>query len=1291
MKMERKNGSDVKTENVMTEIKRDVTARLRKGALRGSVTRPEAPARRARRLAPAAGILLAALCLLAGVPALRVQAGTGNASAKTKVIRTSSDEEFASETAKLAKKSLGLSVQGNGKARSYSSGRLIVRVRDGQSVDFSRYGASTVVESTFGVCIVQFPSETAAKKAAGSLASLSGVEYAEADDCTINAGDFTVREITGDGTASGAAGAAAAPAVQTSGVSGAAAYGMQGAASMDGSAPDVQEIPSENGAQSAGEAGDLRIGDRTYGQDEDLIFENSVSADALTVSAAGMSWGVSYIQADKYAAFVKANTTRTVKVAIVDTGVSAHAKIKGRLLKGKDYIDNDNNPADKNGHGTHVAGTIVDCTPGINVKVLPVRVMNASGLGNPSTVGNGIRYAVNQGAKVINLSLGGYSHYKYIEECIAYAHKMNVTVVVAAGNECENTKYICPAHLATPIVVGAINQSGKRAFFSNFGTSLDIVAPGVDIKSCWLGGGYATASGTSMAAPHISAAAAMYRLMNPTANAARIQYLVRCYAKDLGPKGTDNYYGRGVPRMAGAITPSKVALNRTSTSLQLKKTLTLKATITPSYAGKNKLTWTSSNSSVVSVSGGKLTAKKRGTATVTVKTVNGKKATCRVTVTAPAVSVSSAQALSPQDRIASAFLPAAMAPKEAPKAAASAKGAAAAAPASGAAGSGSAPAPGSAAGQTAPSGDKKAAAGETTAPQAAVTGAAAQAKAAPVPGAGEAAVPAAGSQAGTASGDGEAPAAGSTEAAAVTENADSAAKAGAAADSGALTKIYIYPVESADSAPIQDSSIVAGSRLLLAAEIVPAPGKEAAVEWSSSDPAVAAVGEDGAVTALAQGQTTITAALPAGAAAPAGGEKAPAASAGTGTFIVTIVDPSVLTRHASYEAGADGTQQMQAVLRLPGSITAGGESEEYVLALLRERDEEEAAVLLGAVNLGGGDSGSVHLHTEAGGALRTDIRTPEEAADMAGSPAGGTDAEKVREKVLSGTMTGKEQDQPGILCLESLEADGGKADAALTVQLEHVRALIAAEAGEGAGAGSADEAKEAIWKCRLAAYTLEAFEERERAAEAGDAEKVRSCDGSAVCTCRFTLSFALPDAPQGREQDADADAFDASGERDEAARREAPAAHAQVGQNGLKDQESPEDPEDTEDSEKAIDAEKAVDAEEAIDAEDGAGDLEAGDADSQDANSKDAASKDAASQDADAGASDSSAGMARQTAPDSQDAAGSAPAGGAAADIAADREEAAGENSAEESAEEKQFSEEGSLEILSEEAFAEEP
>ena len=539
-------------------------------------------------------VLLAAAIAAAGAGSLQAFAQNGSGSSGTKVIRTSSEDDFASETAKLAKMYPGSGIQNAESVSPFSSARLIVRVKDGNHADLSKYGAKTLIESQFGVSILQFSSAEDARRAAAKIGSSKTVSYVEPDDCSLNTGDMTVSAV------------------------------------LSGESPDTVNIPRQDvSGISAGKPEKIRE------SEEDGIFESSVQTQARTAAAGSdaMSWGAAYIQADKYAAFVKTNGAKTIKVAVVDSGVSAHSRLDGRILKGRDFVDNDYKPDDQNGHGTHVAGIIADCTPGLQVKILPVRVMNASGSGSPSAVGNGIRYAVKSGAKVINLSLGGYSHFKYVEECVQYAHKKGVTVVVAAGNQNDNTRYLCPAHMSSPIVVGAIGQNGKRAYFSNYGKSLDVVAPGVNITSCWLNGNYATASGTSMAAPHISAAAAMYRIMKPSASASRIETMVRSYAKDLGSKGTDKYYGRGVPRMAGAITPARVSLNSDKAVVSLANSLTLKATVDPPYAGKRNLKWTSSDLDVVTVSGGKLTPRNKGTALITVRTVNGKEATCRVTVT----------------------------------------------------------------------------------------------------------------------------------------------------------------------------------------------------------------------------------------------------------------------------------------------------------------------------------------------------------------------------------------------------------------------------------------------------------------------------------------------------------------------------------------------------------------------------------------------------------------------------------------------------------------------------------
>ena len=521
--------------------------------------------------ARSAGLLLCLFISLAAAFSLtgplRAQAGTG--SSKTKVIKTTTDESFAIQSAKLAKKNPGLTVKTTGKARPYSSARLIVG-------------------------LVQFSSESAAKKAAASLKKLSSVRYVDADDCTLDLGDYEVKKIY---------------------------Y-------------DESSYEKDMGTSSLSkEAADADTYDKSELNNLDYIYDATLKKNVVTTSSTSMSWGVSALQADKYAAYVKSYTARSVKVAIVDSGVSYHKKMDGRILSGIDLVDDDYTPSDQNGHGTHVAGTVVDCTPGIKVYILPVRVMNASGEGSPSVVGNGIRYAVSKGAKVINLSLGGYSHYQYLEDCINYAHNSGVTVVIASGNENENTKKICPAHMTNPIVVGAINSDYKRCSFSNYGSSVDLAAPGDNIISCWVGGGYALASGTSMAAPHISGAAAMYRLMYPNYGSSKTAILLRSFVQDLGASGQDDYYGKGLPKMTGPIKPLRVTLNKSTAKVEIKKTLTLKATLTPSYAGQKALTWSSSNTAVATVSSsGKVTAKKKGTATITAEGVGGKKGSCKVTV-----------------------------------------------------------------------------------------------------------------------------------------------------------------------------------------------------------------------------------------------------------------------------------------------------------------------------------------------------------------------------------------------------------------------------------------------------------------------------------------------------------------------------------------------------------------------------------------------------------------------------------------------------------------------------------
>lgn len=266
------------------------------------------------------------------------------------------------------------------------------------------------------------------------------------------------------------------------------------------------------------------------------------------------SWGVSAIEADKYAEYLSDNYNSSVVVSVVDTGVSPHSFLNGRILDtGYDLVDNDPDPNDKHSHGTHVAGTVVDCTPELNVQIMPVRVLDARGSGSNLNVGNGIRYAAEHGADVINLSLGGYGCSKYIDDSIEYAVENGVTVVVAAGNDNDDTKYYCPSHLENCIVVSACDSKYEKAYFSNYGNSVDVIAPGVGILSCVPGGDYESKNGTSMATPHISASAAMIKYANKNATPAEIEQILKDISLDLGDVGKDVYYGYGLPKLSKLI------------------------------------------------------------------------------------------------------------------------------------------------------------------------------------------------------------------------------------------------------------------------------------------------------------------------------------------------------------------------------------------------------------------------------------------------------------------------------------------------------------------------------------------------------------------------------------------------------------------------------------------------------------------------------------------------------------------------------------------------------------------
>lgn len=1066
-----------------------------------------------------AGLLTAVLCTGALPAAAVLRAEAAATTRATKVIRTENENEFAAETSKLAGGNEGLSVMSNGTVVPYSSARLIVGIKDGKSVDLTRCNAQTLVESGYGVSILQFATPEEARTAASKIQSMSGVSYVEPDDTTVTVGDTQITQIEAGGT------------------------------------------DAMNGSSSLGGLSDP-FG---YGEDEDAVFASSVSASAAAVTTARMSWGASYIQADQYAAYVKQSTKRTIKVAVVDSGVSAHRMLSGRRLAGKDFVDNDNDPTDKNGHGTHVAGTIVDCTPGLNVYILPVRVMNASGVGNPSVVGNGIRYAVNSGAKVINLSLGGYGHYKYLEQCISYANKKGVTVVIASGNGSVNTKRVCPAHLSAPIIVAAINKNGKRAFFSNYGKSIDISAPGVGIRSCWKNGGFATADGTSMAAPHISAVAAMYRLMYPSYSPSKIEKQVKNYARDLGSRGNDSYYGRGVPRMASAI-PKKKAKKKAS--IDLDKPFSFSAQpvqavetgrLVPDVTGISDVPGAGSETAAPegnSAACGSAALEEAGTADAPdtkggPDTADGPDTNISRTMPAPAAAISTgAESVLMTIRTASATVERAAAVSDP---------------------------------QAAMALIQKLHLQEASVTESAVTlDDNAQADFSDETTDEKSIVKQTGTSDERQAGLSNVKQAGSSD--------EKQAEAPDAEEekAGDACKVYVFPSELPGNAVIRDGAVVAGEVLALDAEIVPAPDEKPDLTWKSSDPSVASVDENGFVRALREGSAEITASIAADQKKDQAADKAAldglisgrrrfsdqgqgsAAGqlSGSGRFTVRVVNPSVLTGNAGYRAGSgDETVVVRAVVRVPGSFDADHAEEEkesaaerdvhadgpvnaparYVLALLGGRDDASGQ-LLGAVDLGGDSTGNLHVLGN-----KTDLSS----ADKKSSE---------KKKQETDASAGDSDDGKGILRLKDSKADGSRADLSLTILAERLRGR----------AERKKTAREDTWKCRLAVVRADQFADIEQAARGGSEDAAAKIEESAVCTCAFTLELEIPakyDQKDTTKNTDEAAGKDESGRTEENAGTKAPGKTDETAGN--------EDPEKTENTENNTGTEESKESKEA--------------------------------------------------------------------------------------------------------------
>lgn len=238
-----------------------------------------------------------------------------------------------------------------------------------------------------------------------------------------------------------------------------------------------------------------------------------------------------------------------ITIAVIDTGVDLdHPEFRGRIVDGYDFINFDRSADDDQGHGTHVAGSIAAANDGIGMtgvaygaNIMPIKVLDSDGRGSERSIISGIYWAVDNGADIINLSLGSDYPSKSYYDALAYAHEQGVIPVMAAGNSFEGSPAF-PAAFAVDygIAVGASDNQGLMPRFSNKAGNQEldyVIAPGVDVVSALPGNEYGPADGTSMAAPQVSGVCALIKELAPDLKSHEIENLIT-YSASNGRTGS---------------------------------------------------------------------------------------------------------------------------------------------------------------------------------------------------------------------------------------------------------------------------------------------------------------------------------------------------------------------------------------------------------------------------------------------------------------------------------------------------------------------------------------------------------------------------------------------------------------------------------------------------------------------------------------------------------------------------------------------------------------------------------
>lgn len=291
---------------------------------------------------------------------------------------------------------------------------------------------------------------------------------------------------------------------------------------------------------------------------DSLIGSDSVAAETVPVDDPDFNnpqRGYGQQRVQLHAAWSYTYGASSIVVAVIDSGIDlAHPEFAGRIAQGYDFVNCDNDPTDDNGHGTHVTGIVGMALDGVGsagmcpaCTIMPLKVLNADNRGNASGVVRAILFATDQGARVINVSLGTVSDSTTMQDAIAYAQERSVVVVASVGNYGNNIPRY-PAAYPEVLAVGATNQDDGVWGQSNYGAWVDLTAPGVSIYSTAMDStehAYTSMSGTSAATAFVSGMAALVLSQNSELTPAEVQALILENVDDLGAPGRDDYFGAG--------------------------------------------------------------------------------------------------------------------------------------------------------------------------------------------------------------------------------------------------------------------------------------------------------------------------------------------------------------------------------------------------------------------------------------------------------------------------------------------------------------------------------------------------------------------------------------------------------------------------------------------------------------------------------------------------------------------------------------------------------------------------